>query len=127
MQPRTNWFKVGVIGITTFVVIMMVLFGLWVVVKTVSRSQKRADARNEVTVQNTLIRATEAQANRRYAEAVGIKRAQDEISKTLTPLYVQHEAIQHLPDARAIYVPSGAQGIPQVYDIANGDHTGGDK
>jgi hypothetical protein len=119
--PRTDWkryAKLTLGGLAVCVVVLFVFIGLWVAIKTVQRSQKRADATNQVRVQNTLIAATRAEAKRRYEESVGIKRAQDEIAKTLTPLYVQHEAIQKLPNARAIYVPSGEQGIPQVYDVA---------
>lgn len=99
--------------------------------KSFSRYQKRADAKNEVTVVHTKIKvaeqqakvnraeieATKAEAEKRYQESIGIRRSQDEISRTLTPLYVQHEAIQKLPEAKAIYVPAGANGIPQVYDV----------
>jgi predicted negative regulator of RcsB-dependent stress response len=99
--------------------------------KEYNRYQKRADAKNttqivkqqiktaaeQAKVNRAQIEATKAEAEKRYQEAIGIKRAQEEINRTLTPLYVQHEAIQKLPQARAIYVPSGNQGIPQVQDV----------
>src|SRR5690242_7976057 len=76
--------------------------------KNWQRGQQRANARNAVQltsiqVQNQLQYAkviqahnaiVQAQAYQRYLESVGIRRSQDEISRTLTPLYIQHEAIQ---------------------------------
>lgn len=100
--------------------------------KEFQRYQKRADANNNVKVTTINIRkaqqearivraqieATKAKAEQRYQESIGIRKAQDEIAATLTPLYVQHEAISKLPSARAVYIPSGAQGIPLVNDIS---------
>jgi predicted negative regulator of RcsB-dependent stress response len=106
-------------ALAALIVVVVVSVGLWAGFKTVQRANKRADAHNAVRVQNTLIAATRAEAKRRYEESVGIRRAQDQIASTLTPLYIQHEAIQKLPNARAVYVPSGEQGIPQVYDVSD--------
>lgn len=102
-------------------------------IKSFNRSQARADANNKVQVTKINIRNAEQQAKvtaalnnkvralayQRYLQSVGIRRAQDEIAKTLTPLYVQHEAIEAqraaLADGNAqIYIPSGDQGIPLV-------------
>lgn len=122
-------------AIVTIVVALVVLVALSVGgvagCKSFNRTQRLADVRNQTRVvhqeiktaqQQALvtraeIEATKAEAEKRYQESVGIRRAQDEIAKTLTPLYVQHEAIQKLPEARAIYVPSGNQGIPNVFDV----------
>jgi hypothetical protein len=108
--------------------------------KAFKRTQARADANNQVAIThiyirraqqqadivNAEIRATIAEANKRYQEAVGIRRAQDEISKTLTPLYIQHEAIQAEQaiatsgrNNTIVYVPSGAQGVPLVTQAAH--------
>lgn len=99
--------------------------------KSFNRSQKRADANNAVAVTHILIRkaeqqaqintaqiaATKAEAEKRYQEAIGIRRSQDEISKTLTPAYLQHEFIQHLPAARSVFIPTGQGGLPQVVPV----------
>ena len=56
-------------------------------------------------------------------EAEGIRKAQDLISKTLTPLYVQHEAIKAQENDRQgdrTYIPVGPQGVPLVAGV-NGD------
>lgn len=123
--------KYTLVSIIALILIVALFVGGCAGVKEFNRSQKRADAKNrtaivhqeiktaqqQAEVNRAQIEATKAEADKRYWEATGIRRAQDEISKTLTPLYVQHEAIQKLPEARAIYVPSGANGIPQVYDV----------
>lgn len=137
--------KYIVLSIVALVVLIGLSIGGASGCKSYNRYQKRADASNSVKVTHILIQkaqqqakinnaeiaATKAEANKRFWEATGIRRAQDEISRTLTPLYVQHEAIQKLPEAKAIYVPAGANGIPQVYDVGaqgnNNTQPGGHK
>lgn len=97
--------------------IIVLIILMWTGFKEVKRYQQRADAKNRVTVAERKVDQIKAEADQRRAEADGIRDAQDKIAATLTPLYVQHEAIQKLPQARAVYVPSGAQGIPQVQDV----------
>ncbi len=57
----------------------------------------------------------------RKQDAIGVRNAQDEIAKTLTPLYVQFEMVEALKDiahsgnnSSVVYIPSGANGIPLV-------------
>lgn len=101
--------------------------------KEFNRYQKRADAKNRTSVvkqeiktadQQALvvtaeIAATKARATQRFEEAKGIRHAQDEIAATLTPAYLQHEAIQALRESGAatVYIPSGEQGIPLVREV----------
>lgn len=94
--------------------------------KAFHRAQARADAANSAAVERRKIDTIKAKAEQRFQESVGVRRAQDEIAKTLTPLYVQHEAIQAMRDSGAerIYIPSGEQGIPMVNDVG-GDRVGG--
>jgi regulator of protease activity HflC (stomatin/prohibitin superfamily) len=103
--------------------------------KEYNRYQKRADAQNAVKVTHIEIRraeqqaqinraqieATKAEAEKRREEAKGIRDAQDTINATLTPLYVQHEAIQAQKaiatsgkNNTVIYVPAGTNGTPVV-------------
>lgn len=107
--------------------------------KNFSRSQRLKTARNNVKVTEinvakarqrarittAEIAITKARAQMRYQESIGIRKAQDEISSTLTPLYIQHEAIQAMErgGASKIYIPSGAQGIPLVNNVS-GDPPG---
>lgn len=110
---------------------LVLLFGLSIGgcsgYKAWHRGQQRANANNRVALTQIQIRNQKAQdgviqqqAYQRYIEATGIRKAQDEISKTLTPLYIQHEAIQaqeaeaQKPNNTIVYVPSGAQGVPLV-------------
>jgi hypothetical protein len=111
------------------------------VIRNWHRGQVRADANNKVQITHILIRnaqqrarvvkaqnaSVRAKAEQRYLQSVGIRRAQDEIAKTLTPLYIQHEAIEaQLAVATSgknntvVYVPSGANGVPMVLPAAQG-------
>jgi hypothetical protein len=93
-----------------------------------SRTQARLDAQNQVTITNIQIGTTrqkvqiaQQEAQIRLAQAVGIRKAQDEVAKTLTPLYVQFELSQELEKIAAsgrnnsvIYLPVGPNGLPIV-------------
>jgi regulator of protease activity HflC (stomatin/prohibitin superfamily) len=60
------------------------------------------------------------EAERKVIEAEGIAKAQEIINKTLTPAYLQHEAIKaqmkmaDSPNHTTVYIPSGDNGIPLV-------------
>ena len=102
--------------------------------KAYNRWQAREDAKNHVKVTHieiekaneeakinrAQIKATQAEAEKRVAESIGIKKAQVEINKTLTPLYVQHEYVQalekiaHSPNNTIQFIPVGPNGIPIV-------------
>lgn len=98
-----------------------------------NRGQARADAENEVQLRNIQIQTMEQQvkiaqqeADIEVQHAIGIAKAQAIINKTLTPQYLQHEAIQAQEKAaensshtETIYVPSGSQGIPLVFGAHN--------
>lgn len=128
-----------VVILVLFVLSCGLLFGSCAGYKAFQRSQKRADANNSVKVTSINIRkaeqqarivhaqnaAVQARAEQRLIEAKGIRHAQDEISATLTPLYLQHEAIKAQMATAAsgqnntiIYVPSGENGVPLVNDIS---------
>lgn len=94
----------------------------------------RIDAANQAQVNQLLINSADQQiqihqkqAQIRLADAVGIREAQDEVSKTLTPLYVQFEMVDALKtiaesgkNNTVVYIPTGANGIPL---ISNTDQT----
>lgn len=94
----------------------------------------RIDAANQAQVNQLLINSADQQiqihqkqAQIRLADAVGIREAQDEVSKTLTPLYVQFEMVDALKQIAesgknntVVYIPTGANGIPL---ISNTDST----
>lgn len=97
--------------------------------KSYNRYQKRADAHNEVRItaiqiqnQEQRVKIAQQQADIRATEADGIRRAQDKINATLTPLYVAHEMTQALKEIATsgqnntvIYLPTDpATGLPVV-------------
>ncbi|MFD9903866.1 hypothetical protein [Streptomyces sp. NPDC059063] len=107
------------------------------------RSQRVADAKNVVTTsriaannkvrlneikigqQRQRVKIAEQEAEVRLREARGVKAAQDEIAKTLTPEYIQYEMTKVLADiaksgknSSVIYIPVGPDGLPV---IANSD------
>lgn len=127
------------IGLTVACLICLVLIiaafvGGCAGIKSFQRSQQRADASNKVQITHILIKnaqqqaqivkannaRVQAEADQRVIAAIGIRNAQDHISKTLTPYYLQWEAIQAQmklagsPTHTQIYVPTGAQGVPLV-------------
>jgi hypothetical protein len=130
----------GVASVVAVVLLVAVGIGLSAAGKSYSRAEQRADAENRVTLTHIAIRrakqqalitraqieATKADAEKRFAEAVGIRRAQNEISRTLTGHYLQHEAIQAQKAVATsgrnntlIYVPSGSNGVPLIQDPQN--------
>ena len=79
---------------------------------------------NEIQIKQTaqLVQVENQKAAIRVADAEGISKSQAIINNTLTPLYLQHEAIQ-AQEAMAqsnnaahttIYIPTGNEGIPLV-------------
>lgn len=93
-----------------------------------TRNQQRYDAENQVRVNNIRIgyfkqedQITKQQAQIRFDNAVGIRRSQDEIAKTLTPRYIQFEMIDAMKaiatsgkNNSIIYVPAGQAGVPVI-------------
>lgn len=127
--------KFVVYGIVAITLLLALMLGAAAGCKEYNRFQKRADANNAVKITHILIQkaeqqaqinraqieATKAEAQKRREEAKGIRDAQDTINATLTPLYVQHEAIQAQKAIAAsgrnntvIYVPAGTNGTPTI-------------
>lgn len=118
----------AVVGI--LLVILLFLAGCYVGFKTIGRAQHRADAKNRVAISTIEIRnqrqrvlIAKQQAEIRLQNAIGVREAQDEIAKTLTPLYVQFEMVDALKaiarsgnNSSVVYIPSGANGIPLIAD-----------
>jgi TolA-binding protein len=130
----------GGLAIVTLVVMVGVGVALSAAVKAYTRAEQRLNAENQVKlthiaisraqqqalITRAQIEATQADAEKRVAQAVGIRRAQNEISQTLTSHYLQHEAIQAQRaiatsgrNNTLIYVPSGDNGVPLVQDPQN--------
>lgn len=132
---KTPILPVFLTGLGCLVGVVVLIFAMGFLVKAYSRYQKRQDANNQVAVTKILVEkaaqqarvnyaqiaATKAEAEKKYQESVGIRRAQDEIQKTLTPLYIQHEAVQaqlamaHSENHTLIWAPSGTNGAPLMF------------
>lgn len=125
---------VVVVGMVILAVVVGGFVGILSGYKTWHRAQQRADANNRVRVTQINIRTAQQQAkvvaandarvkalaDQRLIAARGVRNAQDEIAKTLTPLYVQFEAVQaqlamaHSQNHSIIYVPAGTNGTPVI-------------
>lgn len=111
--------------------------------KAFNRSQRVADVKNTVTTsrieannqveinririgqQEQRVKIAEQKAEVRIREAQGVRAAQDEIAKTLTPQYVQYEMVKSLEkigksgrNNTVVYVPVGPDGLPMVANAA---------
>jgi hypothetical protein len=123
-----------VAGIVALALVVAFIIGVIAGFKSFNRHQRLADARNQVKVTNIQIGTTrqkvaiaQQEAAIRQAQAIGIREAQDEISKTLTPLYVQFEMVDALKQIAAsgknnsiVYIPTGANGIPLISTVGSG-------
>lgn len=80
---------------------------------------------NDIQIQQTqqLVKVQEQKAQIAVEEAKGIAQSQKIINDTLTPLYIQHEAIVaqkdqvNSPNHTVIYIPSGNNGVPLVTTV----------
>lgn len=129
----------GIAAVICVFLAIGVILGVYASVKVVGRYQSRADrnqnrtqarydASNRVRVNNIRISYFEQEkkiesqrAQIRFIQSTGIRKSQDEIAKTLTPLYVQFEMVQALQaiarsgrNSSVIYIPSGPAGIPFI-------------
>jgi flagellar basal body-associated protein FliL len=118
----------------TLVLVLLLVLGAMALFRGFGRSQARADAKNSVAISQIEIRnqaqrvlIAKQKADIRLQDAIGVREAQDEIAKTLTPLYVQFEMVDALKQIATsgsnnsvVYIPAGANGIPLVSNVAQG-------
>ena len=128
----------GIVAVFLAIALIIGIFvGIDDGISAFNRSQNVKDAHNKAAVaiineQNTIqvtkleeqnqaneIQVTKQKAQIQYQQAVGVRDADQEINKTLTPLYIQYLQIQAMEDMATsgknntvIYIPSGAGGIP---------------
>ena len=120
----------GLFYLIIVVVSLSLFIGLCFAIPMFFRYQTRAEANNEVAVneirirqQEQLIQVEKQKAQIRVEEAKGIRDSQQLINATLTDQYLQHEAIQAQvkmagsPNHTQIYIPVGNNGIPVVKTI----------
>lgn len=114
------------------------IFGIFIIKRGFSRDQALKDAKNSVRIseieiknQEQRVEIAKQKAEIRLQDAIGVRESQDEIAKTLTPLYVQFEMVEALKQIAAsgnnssvVFLPAGANGIPLVYDAADATKVG---
>lgn len=129
-----GWLLATIACVLCVLLCVVALFGIIAGIKSFGRSQKIKDAKNSVKVTAVYVKRQQQEARRvaardavvtaladqRVIEAKGIRKSQDIINATLTPLYVQHEAVRaqlamaNSPNHTIIYVPSGTNGTPVI-------------
>jgi hypothetical protein len=121
----------GILGVTALVVVIVgIIAGLMFGLPAYSRYQRLQNEHNITTVNDIKISQTkqlvsvqQQKAQIQIAEAYGIAASQKIIANTLTPAYLQYEAITAQKDEinssnhTVIYVPSGDNGIPLVQTV----------
>lgn len=131
MENKLNISKIILWSLGAIIVSLILTFGVLAFGKSFGRYQARADAQNRVKVstieiqnQEQRVLITKQQAEIRRQTAIGVREAQDQIAKTLTPLYVQFEMTEALKaiatsgsNNSVVFLPSGAGGIPLVSTI----------
>ncbi len=77
-------------------------------------------AAQELETRSTQVAIARKDAEKRIVEAEGIAKATQIIQQRLTPLYIQHEAIEaqklmvNSPNHTTVYIPVGPMGVPLV-------------
>lgn len=113
----------GIILIALSIALLaFVCLSLVFVVGAVSRYQDRADAHNQTITAKKKVQIAIYNARARYQESIGIKKAQKEINKTLTPQYIAFELTQAMQaiatsgrNNSIIYIPTNPKtGLPVV-------------
>jgi len=125
--------KITGVALVVGLVVIALGVGIWTITRGISRSQALKNANNSVKIsaieirnQQQRVEIAKQKAEIRLQDAIGVRESQDEIAKTLTPLYVQYEMTQVLLEvARSgrnnsiVYLPGGAGGVPLVATVPN--------
>jgi FlaG/FlaF family flagellin (archaellin) len=134
--------RIGVYVLVSLLVLIGIIMGAIAGFKAFGRYQSMSDAKNQAQValvkannnvkvteieiknQGQRVKVAQQQAQIRFESAKGVREAQDEIAKTLTPLYVQFEMTEALKEiaksgknSSVVYIPSGANGVPLVSGV----------
>ena len=110
--------------------LVILIGGLAFGIPAYSRYQRLANERNQTTVNDIqiaqtaqLVKVQQQKAQIQVAQAQGIAESQKIIANTLTPAYLQYEAIDaqkseaNSQNHTVICVPSGDNGIPLVQTV----------
>lgn len=119
--------KMIIISSVSFIIIVLALmlglpaYGRYQRLQNENNQTKVNDIQIAQTAQ--LVKVQEQKAQIQIAQAYGIAKAQDIIKSTLTPAYLQYEAIEaqkaevNSPNHTIIYIPSGSNGVPLVSTV----------
>lgn len=139
-RDAAKWL-IKVVAVVLLIIVAMI-FGLIAAGNAFGRYQAIQDANNNAQVariqanneqyvnklriaaQTQKVQIAAQDAAIRKQQAIGIREAQDQISGTLTPLYVQYELTQAMKDIAesgknntVIYIPVGPDGLPVVAPV----------
>jgi regulator of protease activity HflC (stomatin/prohibitin superfamily) len=107
---------------TPFVLVKLVVGNIDYPKAVAQAVEKKLAAEQELEKKTIEKKIAMKNAEIRIEEAKGIAQAQKIINATLTKNYLQHEAINaqlkmaDSPNHTTVYIPSGTNGIPMVYD-----------
>lgn len=118
------------IGIVIIAIVVGIIYGLMLGIPAYSRSQRLKNENNQTAVNDIqiaqtaqLVKVQQQKAQIQVEQAKGIAQAQDIIKSTLTPAYLQYEAIEaqksevNSQNHTIIYIPSGSNGVPLVTTV----------
>ena len=132
-QPRKKdlfplWAGLGVLAV--ILIIVGFIYSLMLGIPAYSRSQRLKNENNQTSVNDIqiaqtaqLVKVQQQKAEIQIAQAKGIAESQAIIKSTLTPAYLQYEAIEaqkaevNSPNHTIIYIPSGSNGVPLVSTV----------
>ena len=123
--------KGTIVGISVgFILLAGLILGLMFGLPAYGRNQRLLNEQNQTQVNDIqiaqtaqLVKVQEQKAQIQVAEAQGIAQSQKIIANTLTPAYLQYEAIEaqkseiNSQNHTIIYIPSGNNGIPLVSTV----------
>lgn len=125
-QEVTAWAEARVKD-TPFQVMNVVVGNIQFPVVVTQAVTAKLAAAQELETRSTQVAIARKDAEKRVVEAEGIAKATQIIQQRLTPLYVQHEAIEaqklmvNSQNHTTIYIPVGPMGVPIVNTVGAGE------
>jgi regulator of protease activity HflC (stomatin/prohibitin superfamily) len=122
-RDLTSWAQEKTKG-TPFEVVNVVVGNIQYPAVVAQAVSNKLAVSQDLETRSTQVEIARKDAERRVVEAEGIARATQIIQQRLTPLYVQHEAIEAQkamvgsPNHSVIYIPVGPMGVPLVSTVA---------
>jgi regulator of protease activity HflC (stomatin/prohibitin superfamily) len=124
-QDLTDWARAKTAD-TPFQVLNVVVGNIQFPPVVSQAAATKLAAAQELETRATQVAIARRDAEKRIVEAEGIAQATQIIQQRLTPLYIQHEAIEaqkamvSSPNHTTIYIPVGPMGVPLVSTVKPG-------